>query len=308
MIFSEEKDNSDSTSPDDYNSLTVDDDYELSEEQLIQLASNIANYGHNCIASGKNDPETHELNNTLIQYELDNCQRDKNGRVIMPLFWNSRVAHLLGDNYNISKNILLSILRKHGKNSELIHLIDKTFKVQEAAGIIKHLDNLEQFRLEYPSQSFLPFMSVLRPEKETTKCCGVFLSNLCGKVPGKTTLSHIQVINPGPSLNPKLCTALINLRFGNYIICFDLKKAFNMIDLSEMDQSRLLFLWFRNVERQDYTIVGYKNCRLSFGLRCSPTILMLTFFKLLVVDAQQDPSDIKHLKSLIYHLSYMNNC
>ena len=75
--FSEKKDNSASTSPDNYNSLTVDDDYELSEEQLLQLASNIANYGHNCIASGKSDPETHELNNTLIQYALDNCQRYK---------------------------------------------------------------------------------------------------------------------------------------------------------------------------------------------------------------------------------------
>ena len=63
----------------------------------------------------------------------------------MTLIWNSRVAHLLGDNYNISKNILLSTLRKHGKNSDLIHLIDKTFKGQEVAGIIKHLDDLEQF-------------------------------------------------------------------------------------------------------------------------------------------------------------------
>ena len=87
----------------------------------------------------------------------------------MPLFWNSRVAHLLGDNYNISKNILLSTLRKHGKNSELIHLIDKTFKEQEVAGIIKRIDDLEQYGLEYPSHSFLPFMSVLRAERETTK-------------------------------------------------------------------------------------------------------------------------------------------
>ena len=69
-----------------------------------------------------------------------------------------------------------------------------------------------------------------------------------------------------------------------------------------------IFLWLRSVERQDFTIVGYKNSRLSFGLWYCPTILMLTLFKLLVVDARQDPSDIKHLKSLIYHLSYMDNC
>ena len=60
--FSKKKDNSDSTSPDDYTPLTVDDDYELSEKHLLQLASNIANYAPNCIASGKDDQETHELN------------------------------------------------------------------------------------------------------------------------------------------------------------------------------------------------------------------------------------------------------
>ena len=82
-------------------------------------------------------------------------------------------------------------------------------------------------------------------------------------------------MNTGPCLNTKLSTSIINLRVEKFLLCFDLVKAFLQISLNEEDQNRLCFLWFRNPMQNYFTICGYRNTRLSFGLKCSPSMLML---------------------------------
>ena len=67
-------------------------------------------------------------------------------------------------------------------------------------------------------------------------------------------------------------------------------------------------MWFRNVEKKDFSIVAYKNLRLPFGLHCSPTILLLALYKILVLDSSNDSEDLRYLKQLIYQLCYMDNC
>ena len=141
-------------------------------------------------------------------------------------------------------------------------------------------------------------MGIFKPERETTKCRVVFLSNLSER----GSMTHNQTMYAGPSLNQKLSTSITNLRFGGKLCCFDIKKAFNNIGLEEVDQNCLCFLWFRNIEQEDYTSVGYKNCRLPFGLRCSPTILMLALHKILVVDSCDQALPVKKLERLLYQL------
>ena len=97
------------------------------------------------------------------------------------------------------------------------------------------------------------------------------------------------------------------MRFGEHLLTYDLKKAFNQLALSTSDQSKLLFLWFKNIDKNDFSIVAYKNVRLSFGLRCSPFLLMVSLFRMLVLDSECDPSDLKVLKNLMYSLLYMDN-
>ena len=109
----------------------------------------------------------------------------------------------------------------------------------------------------------------------------------------------------GPCLNQKLTVALILLRFDLKLLCFDVKKAFLNIELDEIDQSKLLFLWFKNATNNDFSIQAYKNVRLSFGLRCSPTILMVALFKILIVDSEDDSAKLKNLKQLIYSLTWI---
>ena len=112
---------------------------------------------------------------------------------------------------------------------------------------------------------------------------------------------------PGPCLNSKLLTSLMLLRFDKLLLTFDIKKAFLNIELYEEDQNRLLFLWYRSVNSNDYSLVGYKNLRLPFGLRPSLCMLMVALYKILVLDSEKDSIDMKSLKRAIYHLIYMDN-
>ena len=54
--------------------------------------------------------------------------------------------------------------------------------------------------------------------------------------------------------------------------------------------------------------MGYRNVRLSFGLRCSPALLLLALYKILILDVDGDSSRMIELKQLIYQLCYMDNC
>lgn len=253
------------------------------------------------------EDEAIELNNQLINFALKNLSRENDGRLQVPLLWNGKVSHLLSKNENLAKLVLKSNLKKLKKNKDYLLLMDQTIKDQLAAGIIQPVHNLEQYKTEHPEYSFLPHMGVFKPERDTTKCRVVFLSNLREIEANKRlSLSHNQCIHSGPTLNQKLSSAFFHLRFDRKLLTYDLKKAFNMLSLSETDQSKLLFLWYRNVHRGDFTIVAYRNVRLSFGLRCSPFLLMLALYYMLVLE----PSDTKEmvdLKRLMYALLYMDN-
>lgn len=221
----------------------------------------------------------------------------------MPLIWNSRVSHLLGNNFGLAKRILESQVKK--LNKDQLNMINNVFLEQIKMGIIEQVDDIGQIMNSNVPYSYLAHMPIFRPEKPSSPCRVVFLSNLSAKSTG--SISHNQAMLAGPPLNRKLTTALLGLRFNKYVLCFDLVKAFLQIELNETDQLRLLFLWFKDITNNDYTLVTYKNVRLSFGLRCSPTILMLALYKILILDTDHDDDDLKQLKKQIYGLIYVDN-
>ena len=60
-------------------------------------------------------------------------------------------------------------------------------------------------------------------------------------------------MHSGPTLNQKLLSAFIHLRFNEQLI-YNPKKAFN-ISLKEGDQAMLLFFWCINIRKGDFTII-----------------------------------------------------
>ena len=249
--------------------------------------------------------EHNELDNTLVDYTLRNISRKNDGRLTVPLLWNGKVSHLLSRNETLSKLILKSNLRKLQRKSEELQMVDSTIREQLENGIIEPIYDLDVFKAEYPNYSFLPHMPIFKLDRETTKCRLVFLSNLQESF-NKFSLSHNQCMYAGPNLNQKLSSAFVHLRFDEKLLVFELRKAFNMLALDEHDQARLLFFWYKNVSKGDFSLVAYKNVRLSFGLRCSPFLLMASLYHILVLQSSSNER-LDNLKRLMYSLLYMDN-
>ena len=285
-------------------SAVLNDDGELNVDELNKATQEMLQISLNYENKIYNEDST-EVNRRAVECALEKCNRLEDGRICMPLLWNEEVKHLLGNNFGLAKKILISNLHKFQKDKSKLKLIDDVFKQQEEDSIIERvpLDNSMISESEY---SFLPHMPVFKPERSTTKCRVVFLSNLCEDC-HKGSMSHNQVIHAGPCLNQKITSAVNNLRFGEYMLTYDLKKAFLQISLDESDSNKLMFLWFQDVMAGNYSLVAYRNLRLSFGLRASPTILMLVLYKILCLDSNNDDSKIKEMKSLLFALIYMDN-
>ena len=249
-----------------------------------------------------------ESDSRISKYVLENTCRAEDGRLMMPLLWKDNMAHLLASNFNLSKKVLKSNLKRLQNDPIRLRMYDQVIDEQVKLGIVERVPDLEQFLTNNPTTSFLPHMGVFRMNHDTTKCRVVYLSNLSENNPEMPhTISHNQAMLSGPNLNRKIMTAVIKLRFDKHLLCFDLKKAFLTIAVPPIDQSRLLFLWYRNVEKNDFSIAAYKNLRLPFGLRCSPALLMLGMYKILMLDVEDDTEPVQRSKRLIYDLLYMDN-
>ena len=246
-----------------------------------------------------------ETNMEIVDYILQNTSRDNDGRLIMPLSWNTKNCHMLSRNYNLCNQILNSTYKKLQKDDDKLTMYDNVFQEQLRMGIIEKIPNVDAYIKQHPDCAFMAHMGVFRMGHESTKCRVVFLSNLCEKKNGRG-FSHNQVMLPGPCLNQKMSTAVTLIRFDKYLLTFDLKKAFLMIKLRENDSNRLLFLWYNDISKGDYTIVGFKTLRLPFGIRPSPTTLMVGLYKMLIMD-KSDNDYLDNLKKMIYNGIYMDN-
>ena len=270
----------------------TDEDLDTESKQTLNISPDYTD---------ENDTDT---NMQLIDFVLKKSIYDTDGRLKMPLLWNNKCAHLLSRNYHLASKLLKSNFEKLRKDPIKLQMYDRVFKEQEDLGIIEKIDNLDSFLLEHPEASFLCHMGVFRMDHISTKCRIVFLSNMAEKFSGG--ISHNSAMLPGPNLNSKISTAVLLNRFNKYMVVFDIKKAFLSIKLFNHDSYRLCFLWYRNVEAGDFTVVGYKNVRLSFGLRNSPAILMLGLYKILMLDSSGS-EDLDAMKQEIWNTVYMDN-
>ena len=278
------------------------------EKQLQTATDAILETECNQFLNSDNDSHSEKISNVnleLTKFALQKITRQSDGRIVVPLLWNGKVANFISKNEYLAKAVLKANFNKYRKKPGSLELIDCTIKEQIDAGIIEKIPDLDTYKVENPCYSFLAHMPVFKPDRDTTKCRIVFLSNI-KDAKQSLSLSHNQCMFAGPTLNQKLSSAFLHIRFDLKLLTFDLKKAFNMLALSEEDSSKLLFYWYKNVDKGDFSLVAYRNTRLSFGLRCSPFLLMISLYYLLVLQKTGN-SRLDALKELIYALIYMDN-
>ena len=248
-----------------------------------------------------------ELDKIQIEHVIQNTSRADDGSLRMPLMWDPNVSHRLANNFGLSKAILKSVCKKLQNSPDKMLMYDQVIRDQESLGVIERVDNIEAFVRDHPTCSFLSHMAVFRMDKDTTKCRVVYLSNIADRRQAKDSISHNQAIVSGPCLNKKIATAVSEMRFDSLLLCFDIVKAFLNIKLYPSDQEKLMFLWYKDISKKDYTLVAYKSTRLAFGLRCSPCILGIALYIILIADATEDATELRELKKLIYSLMYVDN-
>ena len=246
-----------------------------------------------------------EQDHSLFNYIVDNLERDTDGRLIAPCLWNEKLEPMLAKNFKLAHSILRSTLHKLQKKPDALKQYDEVIQEQLCEGIIEPIPNLDSFLQDHPNASFLPHSAVIRESAETTKCRVVFLSNMCEKRSGGK--SHNDISFPGANLNYPLFNSLLLLRFDKFLLTFDLRKAFLMIKIRPSDSQKLLFLWCRDATNGDFTPVCYQFCRLGFGLRFSPSILLSCLYFILIKDAEMDDERLRELKRFFYSLAYMDN-
>lgn len=255
----------------------------------------------------KVDSNISDIDQSLCESTLENIERDQNGRLIVPLLWQTANSHLLANNFNLCQKVLHSILKKVNKITGGLEMVDNVIKEQIESNVVERIEDLSEFLLQNHDSSFLAHMPVFKLSRNSTKCRVVYLSNMAEKARGKGfSVSHNQAMMTGPCLNRKLETSVSLLRFDPLLLIFDLQKAFLQLKLTPDDQNKVCFLWFRDACAGDFTIVAYRCLRVPFGLRCSPALLMLSLFYILVHSVDSEDKLIS-LKQMLYELFYMDN-
>ena len=276
-------------------SLDMNDDYNLTNTIINE--SNFQNLNKYChellnIDTDLVNENAIDAQADIIDHALDVTTRDETGRLIMPILWDKVNCKNLANNSYLSKQILESQRRKFDKMPDKLNMIDLVIKDQLEQGVVSKIPDLDQFRADNPDYSFIPHKPVFKIHNDTTKCRVVYMSNLCAKGTNKVNLSHNQTINTGPPLNSKMSTAFKWLRFDTRLLIYDIKKVSLQIRLYPEDIKKLCFLWYQDVSCVDYSIVGYSMTRVPFGLRCSPCLLMLALYKILIMDTDGDTHEI----------------
>lgn len=271
------------------------------DDILRETCINFLNYDNS-----NPDTSTYDKNDELVQHTLDNISQAEDGRIIAPLMWEESLFDKIPCNYGLAYQILKSNLKKLSKNRERLLMVDDVFKEQISLGIISKIENVTEFIKYNKNCSFLAHMPIFKLQRDTTKCRVVFLSNIAEKK-GSISVSHNMAMHPGPSLNRKISTAMTLMRFDKKIMTYDIVKAFLAIELYPSDSEKLCFLWVNDAAGGDNSVVGYKMNRLMFGLRCSPTILMLTLYYILILNSSTDSPELIELKKSAYDMLYMDN-
>ena len=72
----------------------------------------------------------------IVDFTLENIERQNDGRLTVPLMWNGRNCHLLGNNFELCKKILYSNLKKLKKSKIELQLLEDYFTEQLNLNII----------------------------------------------------------------------------------------------------------------------------------------------------------------------------
>ena len=199
-----------------------------------------------------------EINLKTFEFLKNTCVITSEKRFEIKLPW-TRDHPLLPDYYELAFRRLNSTVEKLNKQ-ELISSYNSVFDEWLLAGII---ERVPINKIKISNCSYLPHRPVIKLHG-TTKIRPVF--DASAKLKGFVSLNHC--LEKGPNLLELIPSCLNRFRERKIGVISDIAKAFLQISISKEDRDFLRFLWYHNGQ-----LIIYRNCRVVFGLSCSPFIL-----------------------------------
>ena len=172
---------------------------------------------------------------------------------------------ILPDNFQLSKNRLISLRGKPDKDPELFNNYDQIFNEYEENNIIEKVQ--EEDVPDPGNIHYLPHRAVVRHVKTTTKVRPVF--DASAKVEG---VSLNDCLYSGPNLLSMIFDILLRFRTNKIALISDIRQAFLNIGIHPDHVNYLRFLWFSETGE----IVTYRFLRVLFRLTCIPFLLQGT--------------------------------
>lgn len=151
----------------------------------------------------------------------------------------------------------------------------------------EHLDSLKNYH-------FIPHHPVYKSNCLTTPVRPVFdASCKMGRHP-----SWNECLEKAHNLIELIPMSMLRFRVGKYCVLFDIRKAFQMIEVMEQDQNYLLFLWWE--DDSCTKLLVFKHKQVVFGLKSSSFILAAAINHLLDNVDKNDKEVAIKLKTSLY--------
>ena len=247
------------------------------------------------------------IDDLQVLKQFEKTTKFQNGHYEVELPFKNK-NEVLGDNYVVAKNRLISLCTGTFKNNqELFIEYDKIIREQLSLGVIQQVTS-DGGRKEGGCY-YMPHKPVIRENKASTRVHMVFDASSSRKGAGTSSLN--DCLQAGPSLTSPLFDVLLRFRGCNYVIIADIEKAFLQIHLSPKHRRYVRFLWLADTNNTNYEdfevneLIEYEVCRVLFGLTPSPFLLNGTLRMHIKSHDKEITESLASLIQLSFHIDDM---
>ena len=212
----------------------------------------------------------------------------KDDRYQVKLPWRDELTELC-DNFELSKNRLVTLLKRLHRTPELLQEYDNIIREQI------HKQIVEPVKMS-KTQDYIPHHPVIRTDKSTTKIRIVYDAS----AKGSNGLSLNNCLHKGPKFDQNIINILLRFRVHRIAFSADIEKAFLMVGIAESDRDVLRFLWVKDIHSSIPEIVLLRFTRVVFGVTASPFLLNATISHHLNQYREVDPDFVEKLSRSMY--------
>ena len=183
-----------------------------------------------------------------------------------------------------------SLVKKLGRDPELLEKYDKIIHEQLAEGIVERVVETPRDR-----EFYIPHKPVIKETAKTTKVRIVF--DASAKENERSPFLN-DCMETGPALQNLLWNVLVRNRLKPIALSADLKQAFLHVVIRADDRDVLRFHWIKNKNPSDIEVL--RSTRALFGLVQFPFLLAGTLKQHLNSLRKRYPADVAEIEKCLY--------